>query len=718
MAAVNRPRLPAVAAPTAGWRRTLLWGVPAAALLVLAAASLRLQPALEEFAPPSQVLYDVQGQVLAYKLSEDGYLRLKTRAGEVDPLYLKMLLAAEDHNFHTHPGVDFKALLRALLSNLRSGHIVSGASTLAMQNMRLLHRRARGYLAKAAEMAQAVLFTLRYGRAQVLDTYLTHAPFGSNIEGVKAAALRWFGHLPDHLTPAEAALLVALPRAPELIRPDRHPHSALYYRNEVLRLAAQRGVIAYDVLEAATQERLPQRLLPIEQRAYNLGQALFLRHRATELYSTISPTVQSVLLEEARRFNQDRLRPDQRSTLAIVVVDDLSHEIVGYLSSALPSYKLNLPQALRSPGSALKPFIYALAFEQGQLHPRTMLKDAPRLYELWRPQNYSGTFTGELAAEQALRLSLNLPALEITKSLSPAYILGRLNSGRERVVLPAHSSAQLALALGGCGISLKDLTALYSALNTDGRYFEPALLISREQALTRRAASQAETSASTTSAERSLSKTGSASDSVPGGLFLEAPSARAVFEILRGTPRPRGFAAATEVAYKTGTSFRNRDFISVGSSGSATVGVWIGRPDNAPQAGGPALSEAAPYLFDTLQKLPRRPLDKEVLPRTGPLAPNPPAALREHASSATAQSSASDLVLDFPREDTTVMPDQSGRLYLSYHGGVPPYYLMLDGQSAPDEHYVQFTQGGAHRLSVLDAAGHSAAATVWVVFER
>lgn len=716
MAAVNRPGLPAAAAPAGWWRRKLCWGVPAAALLGLTLAVWRLQPEVTEFPPPSQVLYDVQGQVLAYKLSEDGYLRLKTRAGEVDPLYLKMLLAAEDHNFHAHPGVDLKALLRALLSNLRSGHIVSGGSTLAMQNMRLLHRRARGYLAKAAEMAQALLFTLRYGREQVLDTYLTHAPFGSNIEGVKAAALRWFGHLPDHLSPAEAALLVALPRAPELIRPDLHPHSALYYRNEVLRLAAQRGVIAYDVLEAATQERLPPGLLPIEQRAYNLGQALFLRHPERELYSTISPAVQSVLLEEARRFNQDRLRADPLSTMAMVVVDDLSHEIVGYLSSALPSYKLNLPQALRSPGSALKPFIYALAFEQGQLHPRTMLKDAPRLYELWRPQNYSGTFQGELAAEQALRLSLNLPALEITKSLSPAYILGRLNSGRERVVLPAHSSAQLALALGGCGISLKDLSALYSALNTDGRYFEPALLISKEQAINRRAASQDEASAAF--AGRSLSKKSARSDSAPGGLFLEARSARAVFEILRGTPRPRGFAAATEVAYKTGTSFRNRDFISVGSSGSTTVGVWIGRPDNAPQAGGPALSEAAPYLFDTLQKLPRRPLDKEVLPRTGPLASNPPAALREHASSAAEQSSASNLVLDFPREDTTVMPDPSGRLYLSYHGGVPPYYLMLDGQSAPDEHYVQFTRGGEHRLSVLDAAGHSAAATVWVVFER
>ena len=219
----------------------------------------------------SHVIYDVNGEVIAYTLSDDtDSYRFYTRISDVSPLYIEMLIANEDRRFYDHIGVDFSALLRALFKNISSNRITSGASTIAMQVAKITAGHERTYLNKLKEVVQAVYLTQKYGRDQILEWYMTVAPFGSNIEGVKAASLKWFGHLPDKLTPSEAAFLTALPRAPEHIRPDRNHKATLYYKNEVLRLSYEKGVISRDVWQASIQDDLPAKQFVIPMNSLTL----------------------------------------------------------------------------------------------------------------------------------------------------------------------------------------------------------------------------------------------------------------------------------------------------------------------------------------------------------------------------------------------------------------------------------------------------------------
>ena len=181
-------------------------------------------PKTTRYTERSVAIYDSENNLIAYNLSADGFLRLKTSVAEVDPLYLKLLLASEDKRFNYHLGVDPIAIARALISNLSSGHVVSGASTISMQVARNLDKSMRyGYFNKFRQALAALYLTATLGREEILNIYLSTVPMGANLEGVKAASLAWFGHLPQHLTPAEAALLVALPRSPERLRPDKFP---------------------------------------------------------------------------------------------------------------------------------------------------------------------------------------------------------------------------------------------------------------------------------------------------------------------------------------------------------------------------------------------------------------------------------------------------------------------------------------------------------------
>ena len=232
-------------------------------------------PDLSRFYDRSHSLYDKSGNIIYSSMNKDGYHRILTTQSQVDPLYIKMLIASEDERFYSHPGVDVISIGRALWSNITSGSIVSGASTIAMQVCRMLEPKERSIWSKAKEALGALYLTHYYGRDQILSLYLTLAPFGGNIEGVNAASYIYFNHSPKNLTPAEAALLVALPRSPEVIRPDRHPKSARYYRNEVLKKAVTDKIIKQDILAFATKEPIPNVRHALPQDAYYLGQSIF-----------------------------------------------------------------------------------------------------------------------------------------------------------------------------------------------------------------------------------------------------------------------------------------------------------------------------------------------------------------------------------------------------------------------------------------------------------
>ena len=613
--------------------------------------------------------------------NRDGRIRLPTTIDDVDPLFLKMLIASEDKRFYSHLGVDPIALARALLSDLKAGRIVSGGSTLAMQAVRSLNRRPRTFLQKIKESLGALYLTCVYGRNKVLEIWLTRAPFGADTEGVKAASLRWFGHDPSHLTPKEAALLVALPRSPERIRPDRYPKNAAKHIQDVLRLAKAQGVLSSFTASAVEHEPIPHKLLPIAANERGLSLKL-LASDQDQLITTLDSRIQNLLQLQGKIFKQNHPR---ELTAAAVVIDRTKHEIAGYLGATVPEdSQLPLAHAIRSPGSALKPFAYAIAFEQHLLHPKTILSDEKSFFGNWAPRNFSGKFLGKITAETALAYSLNLPALEVMKTIDPSSFASRFRD--LGLVLPKHADPSLALILGGCGISLVDLTALYAALEDDGLWYENTFK----------------------------------KDELPHHFkrILSKGASRAVSEILKKVPAPPGFTKELAISYKTGTSWGSRDAWAVGSLGQYTVGVWCGRPDGKPSFGITGFEDAAPMLFRILQCLNAPPMKKPELPAWERLPKIPPKNLiaLDHNSFDDPLA----LKIEFPQDDSVLVPGNFGDVDVFVKGGVPPLYLFVNDRSCPDSDSFKASEfvdqnKEYQEISVIDSSGRGCSIKVRIL---
>ncbi len=639
----------------------------------------------------SHVVYDAKGQILGYTLSQDtDSYRFYTTSDEVSPLYLKMLLANEDHRFYDHFGVDLLSLPRALFYNLAQGRRTSGGSTLAMQVVKRLTGHERTYFNKLKEIIQASYITLRYGREEVLNWYLTLAPFGSNIEGVKAASLRWFGHLPNVLTPSEAALLTALPRAPEHIRPDRNVKASLYYKNEVLRLSFEKNVISKDLWNASVKDNLPHKLLPIKQNEQTFAQYLINRDKRKEIYTTINSDIEQLLQDEGEAF---RVLHNDGAVLSIVVLDAKSHELVGILgSSDLKLSQICLPFAKRSPGSALKPFAYGLAFQEGKIFPGTILHDENKVFGSWVPQNFSKTFSGKVSAEKALITSLNLPALEVLNMIGTENFLTVINKGKNRVITK-NNGVDPSVILGSGSIELYDLAELYAMLNEDGLLKEYSYL--------------------NCSQKNNKSLKGSTNGDVCNVRdvkskeirMLSQESARAVFEILKKTARPLSAKNMKNVSYKTGTSSRFTDALAIGSDGSYTVAVAIRFPNN--KTGYHHYSgyaDVAPILFSIFQRIKPSDYPKEHI--ESPLLSGvlPPAF--QESLNRTSLLGKDELKIEFPSNGDAVMPDYEGRVFIRYKGGKGKVYLNYQGVQTEDNFFVPEKEG-AYTISILDEYGHS-----------
>ncbi len=700
---------------------------------------------LDLYAQRSPLLLDHNRRILAYAKSADGRRRFLTAIQNVDPLYLKLLLSSEDQRFYDHPGVDVFAIVRAVLSNLLNLKTMSGASTLDMQCIRMLEKNPRTLKYKAVEALKALKLRQTLGADGVLQLYLTLAPMGADLEGINAGALAWFGHDARHLTPAEAALLTALPRAPELLRPDRHPKRAAFYVREVLKRALEDGLLPAKSAAAVMQEALPTSLKPIEQEAFYLGQRLLPKLKRTdqirELTVTVDLQIQRLLNALAQDFDRrERARPDQ--DLAILVIDSASSEVKGYLGGrGMAVNQLDLVSATRSPGSALKPFAYALAFERRLLHPQTFIADDSTGFHHYQPLNFNKGYAGFISAHDALIYSLNVPAVKILQRLSPALFFNFLNTAKERIILPKGSAPALPLVLGGCGISLYDLTALYSALAAQGRLREPQLVLP---------------------AQRSGHK-----ESAATLQLLSARAAQLTTQILQDNPPPQGFSAdslglnaaagsgsacstgsSRKIWYKTGTSYRYADAWALGSDSRYTIGVWTGRRSGKSSYPDTGRSAAAPLLFAVLNALPQLPVHTEqspiadqnseyadLLPLTadlpalsaGDYAPPPalrffdkqelPAQLQNSwGGSASAQNNSTILTppLQF------VFPSNGARLLsapgmihnVEVQGGTPPYLLSVNGLVQPDLSFKAQEVPGFYELTLIDAAGRSTVVTV------
>ncbi len=485
----------------------------------------------------SALVVDRGGRLLRPFTMADGRWRLPATTHDVDPRYVAMLIADEDGRFYAHHGVDGRALLRAVGQWLVHGHIVSGGSTLTMQVARLIEPRPERTLpAKLRQIARAEEIERAVGKAGVLDRYLTLAPFGGNLEGVRAASLAWFGKEPAKLTIAEAALLVALPQSPEARRPDRFPAAARAARDRVLDRAAARGVISAEEEARAKADPVPETRKAFPALAAHAAEeAVAADPKATLIRLSIDARLQAKL-EALAKESVARLGP--KLSAAIVVVDNHSGEIRARVGAADPDDAsrggaIDMSRAPRSPGSALKPFIYALAFEEGLAHPETVLFDRPARYGAYAPQNFDLGYQGTVTARKALQMSLNLPAIELLADVGPATFLARLHGAGAEIALPKDTPIGLAIGLGGLGVSLTDLARLYAGFARGGE--APAL----------------------------VERLDGAAPIIGPRRVTDPVAAWYVADILRGSPPPAN-ALSGRIAFKTGTSYGFRDALAVG----------------------------------------------------------------------------------------------------------------------------------------------------------
>ena len=655
---------------------------------------------LSKFLDRSYVLYSDKGNVLAYTLSSDTpALRFKTTKDEVSKLYINMLIANEDKRFYSHFGVDPFSIVRAAFYNFRNQNVGSGASTLAMQVAKRLTGHKRTYINKVKEMVQAIYLTLKYKRDGILTLYLTLSPFGGNIEGVKAASLTWFNHLPNTLTPSEAALLTALPRAPEHIRPDKNPKSALYYKNEVLKLANRAFIITKEQLNLSLKEELPHKRFTIRQNALTFGNYVFNLKKSNtktdfkgldilhtddkEIFSSLDDTVQDELNLIAAKFEQNS---DPNYVLSAIVLDVKSHTIKGVLgSSSNKKTTVCLPFRLRSPGSSLKPFAYAFAMEKGMLHPNTILHDNQNLYGTWSPNNFSRKFCGNISAKKALTYSLNLPALEVLNLVGANSFSKKFNLN-EQLLKIRNNKSDLSIVLGSGIINLYNLARLYAMLNEDGLMHE-------------------------------FTYKNKSDINLQKYRLLTKDSARAVFEILKETPRPYLYPEQKLISYKTGTAYEFTDALAIGSLNNLTVAVSISSPYNIKgNTHYTGYDSASPYLFEILSKSKTEKLYKEDL--NSPLLNTaPPTALKE--LNLTNQSHALNhekkLEITFPTNGQTVSPDSHGKVYIKTKGQTGELIITVNNEQF-EQHYFEPKSEGFYSITVIDEAGQTDTTKIKVEF--
>lgn len=614
-------------------------------------------PDLSRLASTGTEVLDRNDHPLALLPAQGGVWRF--RADTEPPLVTNLLIAVEDRRFWYHPGVDPLALLRATAQLIRSGRIISGGSTIAMQAARLLHPRARTVRAKLIEMARGMQLELRYGRRGVLDIWLTLAPFGGNLEGIRAGSLAWFGVPSEAIEPAQAALLVAIPRRPERLRPDRHPAAARAVRDRVLAVGYRAGL--FD----ASDDAVPTARIPLPRHAPQLVASL-------PLEPLVRTTLDLPLQVALERLAQQRLESlPKRASLAILIADAASRDILalypGDWRDRDRSGALDLTQAIRSPGSALKPFIYAMAFSDGIAAPDTILPDLPRRFGGYAPENFDRGFAGSITAGEALQRSLNLPAVALLDRVGPLRFAATLRVAGVTLKLPRGADPSLPLALGGDGITLRQATALYAALATDGTGGPLRLLADGPPP--------------------------------PRPTFLAAAAAHQVADVLT---RPLPDFGPRGIAWKTGTSWGGRDAWALGFDRQHVVAVWIGRPDGTSIPGATGTSLALPELSRVFDLLPRS-------PRSAPPPHERPAQRPEVMADA--------LHLLFPPSGAVLSAD--GPVTIRVMGGRRPLTFMVDGAPLPADRIRRDVAWhpagpGFYHLTVLDADGTSVRANVQV----
>jgi penicillin-binding protein 1C len=574
------------------WIAWLRWSTVAllSSLLLL---DLIFPPPLPKARDTSALVTARDGTPLRAFADAEGVWRYPATPESVSPLYLQALLNYEDRWFWRHPGINPVALLRAGGQMIVSRRVVSGGSTLTMQVARILDthhgRSTRTPWGKLRQVLRALQLEAHLSKREILTLYLERAPFGGTIEGVEAASWAYLGKSSARLSQAEAALLAVLPQSPSRLRPDRHPEAARIARDKVLARMATLGVWSAAEVEDARIESVVSRRLQPPLSAALLAQRLHsAQPKAARIVSTIDANLQRTLEERVATYFSNL---PERTSAALLVVDNETMEARAYVGSQTFADKerlghVDMVRAWRSPGSTLKPLLYGIAIDEGLIHSESLLIDAPQNFGDYRPGNFGESFNGPIGAAQALRLSLNVPAVDLLERVGAERFAARIDHAGIGLKFPAGGKPNLALILGGTGARLEDLVGAHAAFNRNGiagrvRYTMQDPRIDR----------------------RVLS---------PGAAWI-------VREILESNPRPGeieqyDLGNRPRVAWKTGTSYGFRDAWALGSTRQYTVGVWVGRPDGTPLPGQYGAITALPLLFEVVDTLPSARRDALPLP--------------------------------------------------------------------------------------------------------
>jgi len=645
----------------------------------LAVLDAAFPPDVEKLHESSLLVLAADGRPIAALGSPDRFWRLPTSAQDVDPRFVQTLIATEDRRFWETPGVDPVALIRAAFDDARAGRVVSGGSTITMQVARLLTPYPRTLPGKAEEILRALQLAAHYSKPEILAMYLTLAPYGGNIEGVQAASWMYFGHGAAQLSQPEMSLLVALPRRPEALRPDRHPQAAV---QAVARIYADEKL---GRPPEALAGAISRRVFPDD--APYLAQHLW----AEDASGIVTTTIDSGLQRETARIAAAAADGfGDPADVAILVIHNPDAKITAYVGGAGPARLggyVDMIQAIRSPGSTLKPFIYGMAFDRDLATPATLIDDTPLANATYDPADFDRSWHGIVPVAVALQQSYNLPAVKMLEAVGPAAAVAALRTAGMEMALPeGDNRPSLAIALGGVGVRLEDLCALYSGL----------------------------TAASGPRKLRLLST--DAWEATPP--VMTRQSGEKIIAILEGLPPPDGTSGfgGRAVAYKTGTSYGFRDAWSIGVSADWTVGVWVGRPDGTPRPGAYGLNTAAPVMARIFSLLPA---DQGTLPVPIVVLPPPADAAPSMVHFEIGQAQAQKPEIVFPPPNAVVEVDDGSPVALEATGGAAPYRWIVDGTEldpppvGEDPAWLP-PSPGFFRITAVDQLGAMASETIEV----
>jgi len=551
--------------------------------------------------PYSTVIESKEGELLGAKIARDGQWRFPEQDSVPDK-FKKCIVYFEDEYFYKHPGFNPVAMMNAIKQNRKAGKVVRGGSTLTQQVIRLSRKgKSRTYFEKIIELILATRLELGYSKDEILDLYAAHAPFGGNVVGLEMASWRYFGLKSSQLSWAESATLAVLPNAPSLIYPGKNQIKLLEKRNRLLLKLNQEGIIDKQTYELSVDEPLPGKPYDLPQVAPHLLQRVAKNQEGTKVKTTVDFALQN-RINQIAKYYYNQYKQNEVNNLAILVIDVKNRNVISYVGNA-PTDKdhqkdVDIIDAPRSTGSILKPLLYAAMLDDGELLPNTLVADVPTQIAGYTPENFNLTFDGAVPAHRALSRSLNIPAVLMLQEFGVNKFYEELQKFKLRDINKTPDHYGLSLILGGAESNLWDLCRSYANLSSTVNYFNKSHGKYRTNEFTEL---NYENDFEADFGDESNQKN-----------ILGAGSIWLAYNAMEEVNRPEGdeawkfYDSSLKIAWKTGTSFGNRDAWAIGTNSRYVVGVWVG---NATGEGRPTLTgvtSAAPILFDVFNLLPRQ----------------------------------------------------------------------------------------------------------------